>query len=609
MRLGIDFGTCFSSAAFLDGESITLIKDCASLGYSVPSSVFLTPQGQILVGKAANNQRLRDPLRYRREIKRDLGNARPVLLGEQAWLPEQLVMHVLRKIKQDADAFMTNSGRPPFTGAVITIPATYQQHKRDLMLQAATEAGFVEQEITLLEEPVAAGLYYTRLNQVKNGDILLVYDLGGGTFDTALMQKAGERFQYLATPSGLSRCGGADFDRAIYQDLVNKHPELRSALQGASRPALMARATLGEQCIDLKHQLSESEVAEISFVVPGTGDFIDYRLTHTEFNQMIATAVQETMTCCQQMLQQANIKPEQINHILLVGGSCRIPYVQQTIQQEFLRPVSIASDLELAICQGVALYDTLQAAFEYEARNTINEIEIATFEAGIRDISQEARDTTEYTRTDSDENENWIDEEEEEDWGNEDVGEVIKGHAVVLKTFYSSRIAGCRVRDGAITQFSRVRIFRRGEKVYEGRIASLRQGYYEVSSVKSGDECGIGLGDYFFTFRVGDVAETFSLQRDRDNVGVPLGMKGHVTVFETYYSDTIAGCLVTEGIIMLSARIGIWRHGVMVREDRVESLQINRRSVVYVSKGDRCGLSLKNYFTFRVGDVIETLYE
>ncbi|GHO82251.1 right-handed parallel beta-helix repeat-containing protein [Dictyobacter formicarum] len=352
MRLGIDFGTCFSSAAFLDGESITLIKDPTSLGYSVPSSVFLTPQGQMLVGKAANNQRLRDPLRYRREIKRDLGNARPVLLGEQAWLPDQLVMHILRKIKQDADAFMTKS---PFTGAVITIPATYQQHKRDLMLQAATEAGFVEQEITLLEEPVAAGLYYTRLNQVKNGDILLVYDLGGGTFDTALMQKAGESFTYLATPSGLPRCGGADFDRAIYQDLVNKHPELRSALQGASRPALMARATLGEQCIDLKHQLSESEVAEISFVVPGTGDFIDYRLTRTEFNQMIATAVQETMTCCQQMLQQANIKPEQINHILLVGGSCRIPYVQQMLQKGFPCPI-VAHDLELVVCMGAALY-------------------------------------------------------------------------------------------------------------------------------------------------------------------------------------------------------------------------------------------------------------
>ncbi|GHO82248.1 Hsp70 family protein [Dictyobacter formicarum] len=371
MRLGIDFGTCFSSAAFLDGESITLVKDPASLGFSVPSSVFLTPQGQILVGKAANNQRLRDPLRHRREIKRDLGNSRPVLLGEQAWLPEQLVMHILSKIKQDADTFMTNSGRPTFTGAVITIPATYHPHKRDLMLQAAIAAGFVEKEITLLEEPVAAGLCYTGLNQVKNGDILLVYDLGGGTFDTALMQKVGGSFQYLATPSGLSRCGGADFDRAIYQDLVNKHPELRNALQCDSKPSLIARASLGEQCIDLKHQLREVDEAEISFVVPGTGDFIEYHLTRTEFNQMIATSVQETITCCQQMLQQANIKPEQINHILLVGGSCRIPYVQQMIQQTFKKQSISAPDLELVVCQGAGRYDAYRQALNPLSTKTI----------------------------------------------------------------------------------------------------------------------------------------------------------------------------------------------------------------------------------------------
>ena len=84
MRLGIDFGTCFSSAAIMEGETITLIKDPSSLGFSVPSSVFVTPQGQVLVGKAANNQRLRDPQRYRRELKRDLGKQEPLLIGRSS---------------------------------------------------------------------------------------------------------------------------------------------------------------------------------------------------------------------------------------------------------------------------------------------------------------------------------------------------------------------------------------------------------------------------------------------------------------------------------------------------------------------------------------------
>src|SRR5271157_2129405 len=154
MRLGIDFGTCFSSAALMEGETLTLIKDPSSLGFSVPSSIFVNPQGQVLVGKAANNQRLRDPQCYRRELKRDLGKQEPLLLGDQALQAWELVAHILRKIKCDADSLMTNTGRPTLTGAVLTIPATYQEHKRTLMLKAAVEAGFVAEEITLLEEPV-----------------------------------------------------------------------------------------------------------------------------------------------------------------------------------------------------------------------------------------------------------------------------------------------------------------------------------------------------------------------------------------------------------------------------------------------------------------------
>src|SRR5579859_2077527 len=197
MHLGIDFGTCFSSAAFIYGGTLSFVKDPLSVGFSVPSSAFATPQGQVLVGKAANNQRLRDPLRYRREFKRDLGRTDPLLLGTHPFLPEELIAHVLGKIKSDADAQMKSLGKPLFTGAALTIPATYQEHKRALMLKAAAEAGFGAEELTLLEEPVAAALYYAHQSNMPEGEILLVYDLGGGTFDTALLQKKGDSFEYL----------------------------------------------------------------------------------------------------------------------------------------------------------------------------------------------------------------------------------------------------------------------------------------------------------------------------------------------------------------------------------------------------------------------------
>jgi WD40 repeat protein/actin-like ATPase involved in cell morphogenesis len=358
MRLGIDFGTCFSSAAFMDGETLTFVKDPSSASFSIPSSVFANAQGQVLVGTAADRRRLSDPARYRRELKRDLGRSARLL--QDSFLPEQLIAHILGKIKRDADAQMSSLGKPLFSGAVLTIPATYPEHKSNLMLKAAAEAGFSAAELTLLREPVAAALYYAHQSKMADGEVLLVYDLGGGTFDAALLQKNGEDFKYLAVPVGIEHCGGVDFDRAIYNDLIRQQPELQAILSGQrqDKPALALRITIGEDCIDLKHQLSYAEDAEFSFVAPDSGDFIEYTLTRAAFEQMIASPIQETLTCCQNMLQQAGVGHEQISRILLVGGSCRIPYVQRMLQDTFHCPISVAPDLELVVCQGAALYAT-----------------------------------------------------------------------------------------------------------------------------------------------------------------------------------------------------------------------------------------------------------
>jgi nitrous oxidase accessory protein NosD/actin-like ATPase involved in cell morphogenesis len=384
MRLGVGFGTCFSSAAYVEGETCATVKDPFFLDVSIPSSVFVTPQEQVLVGKAANNQRLRDPSRYSSKLKRDLGRDVPFLLGNHPYRVEELVASVIGKIKRDADAQLTNSGRRPFTGAVLTIPATYQEHKRSLMLQAMSEAGFTKEEVTLLEEPVAAAHYYAQQNTMLEGEILLVYDLGGGTFDTALLRKKGDEFEYLALPTGIEHCGGIDFDRAIYNDVIQLHPEFQDLLQGArdDRISLMARVTVGEMCINLKHQLSLMEEVEISFVVPGTGELIEHCLTQRSFNRMIASTIEETIACCRSMIQSTAIPYKQISRILLVGGSCRIPYVQQMLRQEFQRPISVAPDLELVVCQGAAFYATQHEVFVVSS--TPGEAEYTTISAALQ---------------------------------------------------------------------------------------------------------------------------------------------------------------------------------------------------------------------------------
>jgi molecular chaperone DnaK (HSP70) len=134
-------------------------------------------------------------------------------------LPEELVAEVLKKLKTEAEKVARGRGEKSLTDAFITVPATYTSYKRQLMEEAGKKAGF--SQVQLLEEPVAAAIYYSRHAQIQDGDIILVYDLGGGTFDATLMQKQGDKYQFLGMPKGLANCGGTDCDHLIFQHLKN----------------------------------------------------------------------------------------------------------------------------------------------------------------------------------------------------------------------------------------------------------------------------------------------------------------------------------------------------------------------------------------------------
>lgn len=362
MRLGIDFGTCKSSAAFIDGNEVILIEDPASSNPLVPSSLFVAQDGTVFVGKSADKERQSDYSSYRNELKRYLGEAEPLLFGKQiTYTPTQAIAKVVGKIKRDADAYVLHTGRSLFQGVVITIPATYENYRRNLMIEVAVEAGFVRETVDLLEEPVAACLSYSQKKLVQEGEIVLIYDLGGGTFDTAVMQKRSDNFIFYKNtlPKGIDdQCGGTDFDHMIYLDFIAQHPQLEDLVHSGrtDEEALFAQSLIGETCIEMKHQLSGDQVAERTISVPGITGLIRYRLTRSAFNQMIAAAIHETIDCCRNMLESTKIQPEHINRILLVGGSCRIPYVRELLAQEFSCPITSADDLEAVVCKGAAFH-------------------------------------------------------------------------------------------------------------------------------------------------------------------------------------------------------------------------------------------------------------
>lgn len=352
MLLGIDFGTCNSSAALMLNGTIKRVKEPLKQGYSFPSSVYLTDKGEILVGQAAENSKLRDMRRSRREFKRALGENQPYLVGELSLTVQDLVTEVLKKLKSEAEK--TVSG--VITDAVITVPASYKQSKRDLMQQAAQAAGF--SQVSLLDEPVAAATYYTHQNQnvLKDGDIILVYDFGGGTFDASLIKKQGASCQILSTPIGLENCGGTNFDRLIFEDIKNRcSAALRQQLE--AKDALAARAIVSQFCIDIKHQLSEAQEATIDIHL-ALGQVESYQLRRVAFEQMIAPYIHMTIQACEQLIASIELEWKNINQVLLVGGSCRIPYLQEVLKQKLGHSPLLVDEPELAVCQGAAIYGT-----------------------------------------------------------------------------------------------------------------------------------------------------------------------------------------------------------------------------------------------------------
>ena len=349
MRLGIDFGTCYSSAALLLDNTLKPIKEPLKHGYSFPSSIFLTPEGEMLVGFAAENRRLKDIQRYKNEFKRVLGSIDPIILGDRQLQPDELVTEVIVKLKTEADKVVTGRGEQSLSQAILTVPATYLSNKRQPMLQACDRAGF--SQVQLLEEPVAAAIYYSNTAKIAEGDIVLVYDLGGGTFDVTLLQKQNSGYQIRGMPDGDPNCGGVDFDRFIFRELVkNCSEELRQKL--IPKECRRERAFVFPMCRNLKHQLSEASEAEIS--IPLTME--SFSLTRERFNELIDDLVSNTVACCDRLISSAELEWSQINRVLLVGGSCRIPYVREVIARKWGKTPSQIDDPELAVCLGAAIY-------------------------------------------------------------------------------------------------------------------------------------------------------------------------------------------------------------------------------------------------------------
>lgn len=346
---GVDFGTSRSSIAIRDASG--RIVDVPLGGeYSMPSSVCRTRTGELTVGHRAEAMKLANLDGYRRDFKRFTRRQEPFQLGGARVHAVDMVAAILTHLRNEAKRI--NPEPPEMT--VLTIPIAWAAGEESLMRQAATKAGFDPQRLRLEHEPVAALRHAFATLDAEQARTVLVYDLGGGTFDCAVATRRGDRFVARPFEGGLPELGGRDFNNKVREILREQHPDRVRRLDDPNNDAEILRDVLAfdETCEKIKCQLSERD--EFTEPVPELG-VLDVTVTRQDFERAIALQLGQTIEACEDLLTEAGIWWDDIDLIAAVGGSSKIPLVSATLAQRSGRPVHVVENPDLAVVRGAAL--------------------------------------------------------------------------------------------------------------------------------------------------------------------------------------------------------------------------------------------------------------
>lgn len=345
MIIGIDLGTTNSSCAACDsGEPFMIPNDRGSR--ITPSIVSFSPSGEVLVGEAAKNQAVLNADRTVRAVKRLMGTDTTIPIGDSLYTPEQISSLILSKLKKDAETYLGGS----VDEAVITVPAYFTETQRRATRRAGTLAGFNVRRI--INEPTSAGLSCSA--ELPEICTVLVYDLGGGTFDVSVLRKSKDLLEVLAT-AGDNSFGGIDFDRVILQEAAARFSE-QAGLDIRTDTAITQQLTdLVERA---KIELSSREETQISIPFVRSGGkalHLSYSLGRQDFVSMIRPMIEKSRRLTLSAVEDAGMDPRSIDYIVFSGGSSRIPAVRASISE--LIPARAASRVhpEEVVASGAAV--------------------------------------------------------------------------------------------------------------------------------------------------------------------------------------------------------------------------------------------------------------
>jgi molecular chaperone DnaK len=322
--VGIDLGTTNSVIAALIGSEPEIIAN-AEGSRLTPSVVAFTKDGQRLVGQVAKRQSITNPERTISSIKREMGTNHKVKIDDKEYTPQEISAMVLQKLKTDAESFLGEK----ITQAVITVPAYFTDSQRQATKDAGTIAGL--EVLRIINEPTAAALAY---GLDKKGDHkILVFDLGGGTFDVSVLELGDDVVEVKAT-SGNNRLGGDDFDQRVVDYVAEEFKKDQGIDLRTDRMALQRLIEAAEKA---KVELSTVTTTDINLpFITATQDgpkHLNVPLTRAKFDELTADLVEKTMGPTKQALSDAGLSAKEIDRIVLVGGSTRIPAVQEAIRK------------------------------------------------------------------------------------------------------------------------------------------------------------------------------------------------------------------------------------------------------------------------------------
>lgn len=323
--IGIDLGTTNSAVAIMEGGQATIIPN-AEGNRTTPSVVAFTKDGERLVGETAKRQAIMNPDRTISSIKRDMGTDRKVTIDGKAYTPQEISAMILQKLKADAESYLGQN----VSEAVITVPAYFTDAQRQATKDAGKIAGLDVKRI--INEPTAAALAYG-VDKDEDSSKIMVFDLGGGTFDVSILEVGDGVFEVLST-RGNNRLGGDDFDNAL-MDYIAEDFKKQNGVDLRLDPTSDQR--LKDAAEKAKKELSSAMTSTINLpfitAVNGQPVHLNMDVTRAKFEELIASLVKKTEEPVNNALKDAGLSASDLNKVLLVGGSTRVPMVQDLVKK------------------------------------------------------------------------------------------------------------------------------------------------------------------------------------------------------------------------------------------------------------------------------------